>query len=371
MSKHSEMNYKFSIVIPAYNVAGFLPELLQNLLEQTYGNFEVIVVDDKATDDTAAVAESYLQAFRGKGIDYVVIHKPQNEGLSMARNTGISHATGDYILFLDGDDSVEKNLLETLADALSLQAADLVLYGYSEDYYRKNTLDYQVHKKPKEGFFTKADKSLSGAYPYIVELEHETMFGYAWNKAYRLAFLRDHHLAFQKITHIEDILFNIQVADCMESFLCLPKELYHYANRGQERLTDKYLPEYFPLQKTRIQKFCDMQKRKMALKEIPSWEESLYQTMAGVYFRSFQSALVRDIEHGIPKKETLLMAKKELEGDLYPLLSTYQKGGGKLSQILYAPLVRGDVETAYNRAKEVSWAKKHFSGLYAKLKQSR
>ena len=90
---------KFSVVVPAYNVEKDLPALLQNLLEQTYNSFEVIVVDDCATDETGKVADSYLQAFRGKQVDYVVIHKPQNEGLSMARNTGISHAAGDYILF--------------------------------------------------------------------------------------------------------------------------------------------------------------------------------------------------------------------------------------------------------------------------------
>ena len=100
---------KFSVVVPAYNVEKDLPALLQNLLEQTYNSFEVIVVDDCATDETGKVADSYLQAFRGKQVDYVVIHKPQNEGLSMARNTGISHAAGDYILFLDADDTVEKN----------------------------------------------------------------------------------------------------------------------------------------------------------------------------------------------------------------------------------------------------------------------
>lgn len=128
---------KFSVVISAYNVEEYLPGLLQDLLEQTYNNFEVILVDDCATDQTGAVAESYLQAFRGKQADYVVIHKPENEGLSMARNTGISHAAGDYILFLDADDGVEKTLLERLYHALDEQPADMVVFGYTEDYYQK------------------------------------------------------------------------------------------------------------------------------------------------------------------------------------------------------------------------------------------
>ena len=262
---------KFSVVISAYNVEEYLPGLLQDLLEQTYNNFEVILVDDCATDQTGAVAESYLQAFRGKQADYVVIHKPENEGLSMARNTGISHAAGDYILFLDADDGVEKTLLERLYHALDEQPADMVVFGYTEDYYQKNALSYQVQKTPELYYFSDYihdgaqgwKRPLAYAYPYIIELEHETMFGYAWNKAYRLSFLQEQKLQFQNIVHIEDILFNVQAAGALQSLLTLPDVLYHYANRGQSRLTDKYLPEYFALQKTRVQAFLNMQMRKI------------------------------------------------------------------------------------------------------------
>lgn len=385
---------KFSVVVPAYNVEKDLPALLQNLLEQTYNSFEVIVVDDCATDETGKVADSYLQAFRGKQVDYVVIHKPQNEGLSMARNTGISHAAGDYILFLDADDTVEKNLLQRVSDALQKQRADLVLYGYTEDYYEKGQLSYQVKKNPELHYFSNKDteicdvwqKPLAYAYPYLVELEHETMFGYAWNKAYRLAFLREQQLSFQTIVHIEDILFNLQVAGAMQSMITIPDALYHYANRGQSRLTGKYLPEYFALQKTRVQAFLDMQTKKLdqvtddvlqqktkGLKDLDlgAWRMRLYEVMAGVYFRSFQSSMVRSIQHADARRETIARARAELESPLYGRLRRYLPEEGHVAKALYAPLVRGDVEGAYRRAKEIAWAKEHLSGVYVKLKQNR
>ena len=319
---------KFSVVISAYNVEEYLPGLLQDLLEQTYNNFEVILVDDCATDQTGAVAESYLQAFRGKQADYVVIHKPENEGLSMARNTGISHAAGDYILFLDADDGVEKTLLERLYHALDEQPADMVVFGYTEDYYQKNALSYQVQKTPELYYFSDHihdgaqgwKRPLAYAYPYIIELEHETMFGYAWNKAYRLSFLQEQKLQFQNIVHIEDILFNVQAAGALQSLLTLPDVLYHYANRGQSRLTDKYLPEYFALQKTRVQAFLNMQMRKIQTVtegmtkgetgglenlDVGAWRMRLHEVMAGVYFRSFQSSMVRGIQHGDSKREVM------------------------------------------------------------------
>ena len=385
---------KFSVVVPAYNVEKDLPALLQNLLEQTYHVFEVIVVDDCATDETGKVADSYLQAFRGKQVDYVVIHKPQNEGLSMARNTGISHAAGDYILFLDADDTLEKNLLQRVSDALQNQRADLVLYGYTEDYYEKGQLSYQVKKNPELHYFSNENteicdarqRPLAYAYPYIIELEHETMLGYAWNKAYRLAFLREQQLSFQTIVHIEDILFNLQVAGAMQSMITIPDALYHYANRGQSRLTGKYLPEYFALQKTRVQAFLDMQTKKLdqvtddvlqqktkGLEDLDlgAWRMRLYEVMAGVYFRSFQSSMVRSIQHADARRETIARARAELESPLYGRLRRHLPEEDHVAKALYAPLVRGDVEGAYRRAKEIAWAKEHLSGVYVKLKQNR
>ena len=262
---------KFSVVISAYNVEEYLPGLLQDLLEQTYNNFEVILVDDCATDQTGAVAESYLQAFRGKQADYVVIHKPENEGLSMARNTGISHAAGDYILFLDADDGVERPFGKALScfgraaggygrlwlhrGLLSKKMPCPIRCRRRRNYIIFQIISMMAHRGGK--------RPLAYAYPYIIELEHETMFGYAWNKAYRLSFLQEHKLQFQNIVHIEDILFNVQAAGALQSLLTLPDVLYHYANRGQSRLTDKYLPEYFALQKTRVQAFLNMQMRKI------------------------------------------------------------------------------------------------------------
>ena len=385
---------KFSVVISAYNVEEYLPGLLQDLLEQTYNNFEVILVDDCATDQTGEVAESYLQAFRGKQADYVVIHKPENEGLSMARNTGISHAAGDYILFLDADDGVEKTLLERLYHALDEQPADMVVVGYTEDYYQKNALSYQVQKTPELYYFSDHihdgaqgwKRPLAYAYPYIIELEHETMFGYAWNKAYRLSFLQEQKLQFQNIVHIEDILFNVQAAGALQSLLTLPDVLYHYANRGQSRLTDKYLPEYFALQKTRVQAFLNMQMRKIQTVtegmtkgetgglenlDVGAWRMRLHEVMAGVYFRSFQSSMVRGIQHGDSKREVMARARAELEGPLYGRLRRHLSEDGRVAKILYAPLVRGDISGAYRRAKEIAWAKEHMAGAYVKLKQNR
>ena len=87
------------------------------------------------------------------------------------------------------------------------------------------------------------------------------MYGYPWNKAYRLDYLRDHGIRFPKITHIEDIMFNIAAFEEIASFALLPEVLYHYRNQGQVRLTGKYLADYLELQKMRIRAFLEQQCR--------------------------------------------------------------------------------------------------------------
>ena len=90
---------KFSIIIPAYNVADYLENCVESILKQTYDNYEIIIVDDGSTDETGKVADELLK--QSKQIN--VVHQ-SNGGASKARNTGMKRATGDYILFLDGDD---------------------------------------------------------------------------------------------------------------------------------------------------------------------------------------------------------------------------------------------------------------------------
>jgi glycosyltransferase involved in cell wall biosynthesis len=95
-----------SIIVPCYNQAQYLPEALQSVLEQTYGNWECIIINDGSTDHTAAVAQEWVS----KDARFIYLYKV-NGGLSSARNLGLNLATGDYIQFLDADDFLDCNKL--------------------------------------------------------------------------------------------------------------------------------------------------------------------------------------------------------------------------------------------------------------------
>ncbi len=363
---------KFSIILPAYNVEQYLTPALECLLEQTYEEFEAIIVDDCATDATGQIADDFVKRPECKG-RFRVIHKEKNEGLSAARNTGMDAATGEYILFLDADDTCERDMLQKLADSLTEHPVDLLLYGFTEDYYNgAGNKEYTAVKVPMggntwEGLAKEHPKDFCDA---IVELERQTMYGYAWNKAYRLMYLREKQLRFTKITHIEDILFNIAAFEEADSVTLLPQVMYHYRNGGQNRLTGKYLKDYFDLQKVRIQKFLDQQCRWRGCetKDLP---ETVLSAMAGFYFRAYQSSIVRDITHGDKKRDILKRAQKEQNAPLYLLLKEHMQTRGKMANFLYEPLVKGRLQSAYIRSFLIGMVQKYFPGLYARLKQNR
>ena len=111
-----------SIIVPIYNVEQYLDRCIQSILNQTYQNLEIILVDDGATDCSGVIADSY--AAKDKRIK--VFHK-ENGGLSDARNYGLDHVTGDYILFIDSDDFIVNTMCERLITVANNNNADIII----------------------------------------------------------------------------------------------------------------------------------------------------------------------------------------------------------------------------------------------------
>lgn len=101
-------NIKFSIIVPVYNVEKYLKKCINSILNQTYKNFEIIIINDGSTDKSKKILETY------KDNSNIKIINQSNKGLSVSRNVGIKNSTGDYLLFVDSDDYIENNLLEVL-----------------------------------------------------------------------------------------------------------------------------------------------------------------------------------------------------------------------------------------------------------------
>lgn len=112
-----------SVIIPCYNVEKYLDEAVQSVLNQTYRNIEIILVDDGSTDDTSSICDRYADKYEL----IEVIHKT-NGGLSDARNTGASRASGEFVYFLDADDYISSEMLGNLVEAMEREGADFTFF---------------------------------------------------------------------------------------------------------------------------------------------------------------------------------------------------------------------------------------------------
>lgn len=121
----NDKEYKVSIVVPIYNVENYLDRCIESIVEQTYSNIEILLVDDGSSDRSGIIAENWEK----KESRIKLIHK-ENGGLSAARNTGIDNATGDYLIFVDSDDWIDRTMVEKLVKGL--KDADVVCCGMKQ-----------------------------------------------------------------------------------------------------------------------------------------------------------------------------------------------------------------------------------------------
>jgi glycosyltransferase involved in cell wall biosynthesis len=119
----ADKNPKVSVIIPAYNEERYLARCLDSVISQTLDEIEIILVNDGSTDGTYGICEKYLKKYLGK---VMVIHK-RNEGIGLARNTGIEMASGEYIGFVDADDWIDKNMYKEMYDTAVLNHSDVVV----------------------------------------------------------------------------------------------------------------------------------------------------------------------------------------------------------------------------------------------------
>ena len=123
---------KFSVIIPLYNKAPYVRKALETVCAQTYRDYEIIVINDGSTDNSAIIAEEYLNGV--EGISYKILSQP-NAGVSAARNNGVAQASGDYIAFLDADDWWEPTYLERMVQLIK-EYPEAGLYACNYVYYK-------------------------------------------------------------------------------------------------------------------------------------------------------------------------------------------------------------------------------------------
>ncbi|MEW2509332.1 CDP-glycerol glycerophosphotransferase family protein [Streptomyces sp. NPDC046870] len=253
---------RFSVIVPCFKVQGFLRECLDSVLGQSFGDFELIAVDDCSPDGCGAILDEY--ADRDPRVR--VLHLPENVGLGRARNAGMPHATGDYLLFLDSDDTLTPGALRAVADRLTEAGdPDVLVFDYARTYWwggtRRNVLAHVLAQAP--------DTFAVSEYPQVLDL-----LMVVWNKVYRREFVTEHGFAFPP-GYYEDTPWTFPVMLSARRITALDRICLNYRQRRQGNILSTTSRKHFDIHDQYERVFAFVAERP----ELAAWRPYLHRKM--------------------------------------------------------------------------------------------
>ena len=212
---------KVSVVLPCYNVAPYIGACLDSLVNQTMGDIEIICVDDKSTDNTVAIIQERME----QDSRIKLIELPKNSGVSVARNTGIDAATGEYIGFVDPDDYVDLDFYEKLYNKIVAENADICVSNVKE-----HLLDGSVY--------------IRNYMPRRI-IKDKRYFNYTvWCAIYKTSFIKENKIYCPVgITNGEDTVFCVKCAVLAKDITGVLDVCYHYIRYANSAETKYYTPK--------------------------------------------------------------------------------------------------------------------------------
>ncbi|MEB8336532.1 bifunctional glycosyltransferase/CDP-glycerol:glycerophosphate glycerophosphotransferase [Streptomyces endophyticus] len=238
---------RFSVIVPAYLVQAYLHACLDSVLGQSYTDLELIAVDDASPDACGEILDSY--AARDPRV--TVVHLPQNVGLGEARNAGLERASGDYVVFLDSDDTLTPGSLAAIADRVKdTGGPDVLIYDYARAHWDGSLVRNQHAQMLNE----------SGPQPFALADRPSLMrlLMVVWNKAYRREFLADSGLTFHP-GYYEDTAWTYPALMAADSVATLDRVCVHYRQRRQGNILSTVSTRHFDVfdQYDRVFAFLD------------------------------------------------------------------------------------------------------------------
>lgn len=223
---------KVSIIVPVYNVEKYLDRCMQSLLRQTLKEIEIILVDDGSPDNSPALCDGYKSFNENLHWPSIkVIHKT-NEGLGLARNSGLEMATGEYVAFLDSDDFVNVNMYERLYAKAKEKDIDIVycncnIYKDEKHIYPRRDVTEELTFRGRKA----VDDFLLDIVAPLPEYHHDVRYMMSvWHAVYRRSIFLEYGIRFVSEREFvsEDIIFNIDFLPHVESICYLPDCLHYY-----------------------------------------------------------------------------------------------------------------------------------------------
>lgn len=217
-------NELISVIVPVYNVEPYLKECLDSIINQTYKNLEIILIDDGSLDNCGKICDEYAK----KDNRIKVIHK-ENGGLSSARNAGLDIAEGEYISFIDSDDYVAENFIETLYKLCVENDCDI-----SECDFLKFENDVVIQEK-----ITEIQCYTSNEVQHKIYSEEYVKTIVVWNKLYKKYLYENMRFPLGKINEDEFITYKV-LYNCKSNIAVTNEQLYYYRYNAQSIMGRKF-----------------------------------------------------------------------------------------------------------------------------------
>lgn len=217
----------FTIIIPAFNCEKDLVSTVDSVRASGLRDYEILLIDDGSVDGTPALCDRLSKEYNGVRC----IHQP-NAGVSAARNRGIDEARGDYIWFVDADDTVEPDAMSNTALIVAEQHPDMLIFGLSFDYYHKKRLYRQdALVPPCDGILSRSEVT-----EQFWAFYKSNSLNSVCTKLFRRATLVSKGIRFHEgMILMEDFLFVLEALPHCNSIYCLPEAIYHYRQGEDER----------------------------------------------------------------------------------------------------------------------------------------
>ena len=223
-----ENSVKFSFIVPVYNAEKYVQECIRSILSQTYENYEIIIVDDGSSDGSIEKIEAVIQ-----NNNNCILIKNEHGGVCKARNTGLLHATGEYICFVDADDLIFEDYLQKLYDAVIWCNPDVIYFyaKYGIDTRKRAEFSNKLLKLEKNDLQILSAAALY----YIPDMDKDSSKFYninsfsSWGQVYKRNIYEEHHIFFTEgITLSEDGLANLELLYYTNIGAVVCQQLYNY-----------------------------------------------------------------------------------------------------------------------------------------------
>lgn len=273
---------KYSFIIPVYNGKKYIDRCLKSVLNQTYTNFEIIAIDDGSVDNSLDLLKEYSDKYEN-----VIVFHEENKGLSEARNFGVSKASGDYILFLDVDDTVDKCLLQTLENVME-KNLDLIKFGF------RTVLD----EKEVNTYTHFDEKVCSGNIAFELLAFQKVVFEMAPLYAYNRKFFLENKFTFKSGRYHEDFGLIPYIILKSKNIKLLDQNMYnYYQTKDSITRNDNY--------KKTVKKANDIFSYYLELKEITKNDKSIKPRIKKIYYSFMANAVINSLKtlKGEEKKE--------------------------------------------------------------------